>query len=124
VSTSEQSIKKLLDEERTKLENDAELLAQLSVSRQQALKAVSSISISTKSHLSWWQTWRLKSKPGAWGGSIAVCFALVVFVYVVSASDSQMLDPEWLDLDVELAMSLDDLEEDVEFYYWMENGNT
>ena len=124
MSTSEQSIKKLLDEERTKLESDTELLAQLSVARQQALKALSPVSTSAKAQLSWWQTWRLQSAPGAWGGSIAVCFALVVFVYVVSAPDSQMLDPEWLDLDVELAMSLDDLEEDVEFYYWMENGNT
>jgi hypothetical protein len=124
VSTSEQSIKKLLDEEKIKLESDAELLVQLSAARQQALKAVSPVSTLTKSQLSWWQTWRLNSAPGAWGGSIAVCFALVVFVYVVSAPDSQRLDPEWLEFDVELAMSLDDLEEDVEFYYWIENGNT
>ena len=120
MSTTEQSIKQLLDEERAQLVDDTELLAQLALARQAALQAAS---IESKK-IHWWQAWHVPSSGNTWGGAIAACFALVVFVYVVSLPEPQMLDPEWLGMDVEVAMSLDDFEEDVEFYYWMEDGNS
>jgi hypothetical protein len=116
---TQRDIKDVLDQDRARLEQDKDLLAHLALARQNALEVDNE-----SSGLKYWLCLPESLHgflSGAWGGAIAASFALVIFIFTVNDSPNQSaLDPDFLDMDAELVLSLDEPVDDVEFYYWME----